>query len=104
MVDRYTSEILAVVTATESDLQPSESVVLRLALYGGLYADTENPSGPDQHYLGRIKSDVVFNKKIGLRFWQEDSGIDFGHLDIAVEDQDLDLIDFNTVDVNFGLQ
>jgi hypothetical protein len=85
---------LAVVTATLSDVETTAPTVLRLALFGGMYEDTVTTGGVDQHYLGRIKSDVVFNKKIGLRFWEEDSGIDFGYLDIAVEDQDLDLIEF----------
>ena len=93
MVERYSNEILVVVTATEWDDTPTSSV-LRLALFGGMYEDILNPSGVRQHYRGLIKSDIVFDKRIGLAFWKEDSGIDFGYLDIAVEDQDDELIDF----------
>ncbi len=92
MVDRYTSEILAVVTPIT--YQSGAPSVLRLGLFGGMYADTLNTGGPEQHYLGRIKSDVIFTKKIGVRFWGEKSGIDFGYLDIAFEDQDDELLDF----------
>lgn len=90
---RYSSEIVAVITAVESDSAPSAST-LRVALYGGMYDDTVNPSGPRVHYAGRIKSDVVLEKKIGVSFWNEDSEIDFGYLDIAIEDQDADIVDF----------
>ena len=104
MVDRYSSEILAVVTATEWDNAPSLSV-LRLALFGGLYADPDNLTNPAIHYQGCIKSDILFKKQIGIEFWREDSAIDFGYLDIALEDQRDDYIDFGknvtvaTVDV-----
>lgn len=90
---RYSSEILAVITAVESDSAPSAST-LRVALYGGMYDDTVNPSGPRVHYAGRIKSDVVLEKKIGVSFWNKDSEIDFGYLDIAIEDQNADIVDF----------
>ena len=46
------------------------------------------------HYDGRVKSDIFFTKQIGLKFWEEDSGIDFGYIDTAVEDQDDTYIDF----------
>lgn len=93
MPKRYSSEILAVVTATEWDDPPTTSTI-RLALYGGLYSDTINPSDPAIYYKGCIKSDIIFDKQIGIEFWQEESAIDFGYLDIALEDQDDDFIDF----------
>ncbi len=93
MPKRYSSEILVVITATESDNAPTLPL-LRLALFGGMYQDTLNPSGLPIHYDGLIKSDIIFDKQIGLKFWEEDSGIDFGFIDIAVEDQDDDLIDY----------
>ena len=93
MVDRYSSEIIGVVKALEWDDIPSSST-LRVALFGGLYNDPDNPSSAPLHYQGCIKSDVLFKKKIGIEFWKEKSGIDFGYLDIALEDQDDDFIDF----------
>jgi len=95
MASRYSSEILAVITADEWIVEPNETT-LRMALYGGMYEDTENPSGTGVHYQGRIKSDVVLDKKIGVAFWGENSEIDFGYIDISVVDQDADLIDFAT--------
>jgi len=64
-----------------------------MAIYGGMYQDSDNPSGDYVHYQGRIKSDIILDKKIGVSFWNENSAIDFGYLDIAVNDQDSDLID-----------
>lgn len=93
MPDRYASEILAVVTATEWDAVPS-ATTLRLALFGGMYVAPDNPTLDPVHYPGLIKSDIRFDKQIGIEFWREDSAIDFGYLDIALEDQADDLIDF----------
>lgn len=93
MADRFSSEIVAVITATEWDTEPDETV-LRIALYGGVYADTVNPTGPAVHYNGRIKSDVILRKRIGVSFWNEDSSIDFGYLDIAIEDQNAAFVQF----------
>lgn len=93
MARTYSSEIVAVITALEWDAAPTVSV-LRFALYGGMYVDTENPSGPYVHYQGRIESDVILDKKIGTAFWKEDSGIDFGYIDISTMDQNDDIIDF----------
>lgn len=93
MASRYSSEILAVITALEWDFTPTVTT-LRVALYGGMYDDTEDPSGLKQYYRGRIKSDVILDKKIGVVFWNEDSVIDFGFLDVAIEDQNADIIDF----------
>lgn len=93
MANLFSSEIVAVIKAVEWDVEPTESVI-RLALYGGMYSDTENPSGAKQHYSGRIKSDVVLEKKIGVVFWNEDSSIDFGYIDVAVEDQPEVIINF----------
>lgn len=93
MASRYSSEVLAVITAEEQTSTSVEST-LRIALFGGMYEDTESPSGPDVHYQGRIKSDVILDKKIGVVFWGESSEIDFGFLDVAVEDQNAALIDF----------
>ncbi len=93
MVDRYSSEIIAIVKAVEWGVDPA-TPTLHVALYGGLYEDPDNPSNPRLHYQGRIKSDILFKKHIGNAFWKEESGIDFGVLDIALEDQDAALIDF----------
>lgn len=93
MAERFSSEILVVVTALEWDNAPLVQV-LKLALYGGMYQDTDNPSGTRVHYDGAIKSDILFGKQIGIEFWQEDSAIDFGYLDIALEDQSDQYIDF----------
>jgi hypothetical protein len=93
MVNRYSSEIVVVITATEWDDTPS-TTVLRFALYGGRYVDTVSPSGPKKHYQGAIKSDIVFKKQIGIEFWKESSAIDFGYIDVAIEDQADELIDF----------
>ena len=90
----HTSEILAVITATEWVTTPGD-VVLYMAIYGGMYEDAVNPSGPDIHYDGRIKADIILDKKIGVSFWNENSAIDFGYLDIAVNDQDSALIDYS---------
>lgn len=95
MASRYSSEILAVITAIEWISTPGETV-LRMALYGGMYQDTENPTGDPIHYQGRIKGDVVFDRKIGVAFWEENSEIDFGYIDLAMEDQDAELTDFAT--------
>ena len=94
MASVHTSEILAVITATEWVTTPTDTV-LYMALYGGMYQDSDNLSGAYVHYQGRIKSDVVLDKKIGVSFWNENSEIDFGYLDIAVEDQDPDLINYS---------
>ncbi len=93
MVDRYSSEILGVVKplAWDGALVPP---TLRIALFGGLYLDPDNLSLPPVHYQGCIKSDVLFKKKIGIAFWKEKSGIDFGYVDIALEDQLDDFIEF----------
>jgi len=93
MPEIYSSEILAVVTATEWDSPPT-SPVLYLALFGGMYQDISNPSGTPIHYHGAIKSDIILAKQIGIEFWKEDSAIDFGYLDIALEDQKRDYINF----------
>lgn len=93
MPDRYSSEILIVITATEWDVPP-ESQILLVALFGGMYQDTANPSGAAVHYDGRVKSDIILAKQIGLKFWGDKSKIDFGYIDIAVEDQDDTYIDF----------
>jgi len=93
MADRYSSEILAVVTALEWDNVPTLSV-LRVALFGGLYAEPDNPTNPASHYQGCIKSDILFKKQIGIEFWKEDSAIDFGYLDLALENQSDEFIDF----------
>lgn len=93
MASRYSSEILAVITAVQQKSAPTETT-LRMALYGGMYQDTENPSGDDVYYQGRIVADVILDKKIGVKFWGERSEIDFGYLDIAVNDQNEDLIEF----------
>ena len=83
MASRYSSEIIAVITAEEWDVAPAVTT-LRVAIYGGIYEDTENPSGDAVHYQGRIKSDVILDKKIGVSFWNEESEIDFGFIDIAI--------------------
>lgn len=93
VASRYSREILVVITAQEQKSSPTTST-LRVALYGGMYEDTESPSGPVVFYDGRIKSDIVLEKKIGVVFWGESSEIDFGYIDIAVEDQDATIIDF----------
>ena len=93
MADRYSSEVLVVITATEWDNAPTQQV-LHIALYGGMYTDPDNPSGAPIHWRGCIKSDVVFKKQIGIEFWKESSAIDFGYLDIALEDQDDIFIDW----------
>ena len=94
MASVHTSEILAVITATEWVTTPVDTV-LYMAIYGGMYQDSDNLSGDYVHYQGRIKSDVILDKKIGVSFWNENSAIDFGYLDIAVNDQDPDLIDYS---------
>jgi hypothetical protein len=93
MVDRYSSEIVAVITALEWDEVPTTPVI-RVALYGGQYYQPDNPTADKTHYEGRIKSDILFKKQIGIEFWKEESKIDFGYLDLALEDQDDDLIDW----------
>lgn len=93
MPKRYSSEILAVVTAVEWDDAPAATTI-RIALYGGLYSDTIDPTGPAIHYQGRIKSDIIFDKQIGIEFWKKESSIEFGYLDIALENQSDDFIDF----------
>ena len=93
MSERFSNEILVVLTATEWDVVPA-STVLRIALFGGMYEDTANPSGPRIHYDARVKSDIIFTKQIGLKFWADESGIDFGYVDCAIEDQDDEYIDF----------
>ena len=93
MAKTYSSEIAVVITALEWDVAPTLSII-RIALYGGMYVDTDNPSGPHVHYQGRIQSDVILDKKIGTAFWREDSGIDFGFLDVSTLDQNEDLINF----------
>jgi hypothetical protein len=93
MADRYSSEIVAVVTALEWDSQPV-STVLRVALFGGMYYRPDDPSAPPTHYRGNIKSDILFKKQIGIEFWKDESAIDFGYLDLALEDQADELIDF----------
>ena len=93
MPERFSSEILVVVTATAADAEPA-TPILRVCLYGGMYQDTTNPSGLAVHYQGAVKSDINFSKQIGLKFWNDDSGIDFGFIDIAAENQGDDLIDF----------
>jgi hypothetical protein len=93
MVDRYSSEIIAVITALEWDNAPTSSV-LRVALFGGMYDQPDNTSGIKVHYQGCIKSDILFKKQIGIEFWKEESSIDFGYLDIALENQDDEFINF----------
>lgn len=93
MVDRYSSEIVAVIKVVEYD-QPPTMMTHRVAVFGGMYADPDDSESEPVHYQGNIKSDVVFKKTIGNEFWKEKSGIDFGYLDLALEDQDDDLIDF----------
>lgn len=93
MVDRYSSEIVAVITALEWVEAPT-TTTLRVALFGGMYLEPDNPTNPPSHYQGAIKSDVVFKKQIGIEFWKEESAIDFGYLDIALEDQRADFIDW----------
>ncbi len=92
-VDRYSSEVVAVITAQEYENAPT-TPVLRCAVFGGMYDDPDNPSNPPTHYQGNIKSDVIFKKQIGIEFWREESAIDFGYLDIAMEDQKDDFIDW----------
>lgn len=98
MASRYSAEILAVITGTvvSDNGLTLPTAPLRFALFGGVYPDTVNPGNPDLHYAGRIKSDVILDKKIGVVFWNEDSDIDFGYLDIANEDQNQEIIDFAT--------
>jgi len=93
MVDRYSNEVIGVIKAIEGDGVPL-TPTLHVALYGGMYEDPDNPSGPSLHYRGSIKSDIIFKKHIGIAFWKESSGIDFGFIDIALEDQDDNLIDW----------
>lgn len=93
MVDRYSSEIIGVVKAVEWDAVPS-TPILRIALFGGMYEDPDDTGSLPLHYQGCIKSDILFKKHIGIEFWKERSGIDFGYLDIALEDQDDAFIDF----------
>ncbi len=93
MVDRYSSEIVGVVKAVEWDVFPA-TPILRIALFGGMYEDPDDTGSLPLHYQGCIKSDVHFKKHIGIEFWKEKSGIDFGYLDIALEDQSDDFIDF----------
>lgn len=90
---KFSSEILVQFVAEEYDSTPSE-LTLRAALFGGMYPDAQNPSGADVHYKGRIKSDVILDKRIGCQFWGEDSSLDLGYIDIAIEDQDEDIVDF----------
>jgi hypothetical protein len=93
MAERYSSEIIGVIKPVEWDGEATPPT-LHIALYGGLYLDPDNPSSPPIHYQGCIKSDVLFKKKIGIEFWREKSGIDFGYVDIALEDQDDTYIEF----------
>jgi len=93
MVDRYSSEILGVVKPLEWDGGVTPAT-LHIGLFGGLYLDPDNLSAPPIHYQGCVKSDVLFKKKIGIAFWREKSGIDFGFLDIALEDQSDEFIEF----------
>ncbi len=93
MPERYSSEILAIVKAQEWDSPPTQGTI-RLAIFGGMYDDPDNLSGDQIFYDGKIKTDLIFKKQIGTEFWREKSGIEFGYLDIALEDQDLELIDF----------
>jgi len=90
---RYSDEILAIVTALEWSTPPASSV-LRVALYGGMYQDPANPSAEAVYYDGRIKSDLLLDRKIGVVFWKENSELDFGYLDLANEDQDDTLTNF----------
>ena len=80
----YTSEILVRISITDSD--SGGPFTRRAALYGGMY-----PASPGSsfivHWEGRVKSDVSFSKRIGVDLWKEESAVDFGYLDIAVNDQ-----------------
>lgn len=93
MVNVASAEVLAVVTAQHYDATPTVTT-LRVAIYGGIYDDPDNSSYAPVHYDGRIRSDLVVEKAIGLYVWNKKSSIDFGYLDIAVEDQHADYIDF----------
>lgn len=81
---RYTSEVLVVMAVGYPSGPPAPYYA---SLYGGMYTDPDNPSSDKIHYPARIKSDVNFSKRIGVGFWNEESSIDFGFIDLAVNDQ-----------------
>src|SRR5690554_6682692 len=87
----FTFEIVVTVSALQQDAAPTVSSLL-FATYGGWYGG--NLFGGPFYFDPRIKSDFVLTKEIGVKFWNQRSGIDFGFIDIAVEDQDADIIDF----------
>lgn len=56
------------------------------------------PESPNRHAPARLASSVTIEKSVGVLFWNEDSGVEFGNIDINVQDGGKDSIDGEVVD------
>lgn len=77
-----------VIGFTSPDIYPEPMVSqYNISTYG--YKSPDDP-----HYFAppRLKNNVTFEKSIGTVFWGNRSGVDFGNIDIAIEDGGIDSI------------
>jgi hypothetical protein len=57
-----------------------------------------SPSSPYRHAPARLASSVTIEKRIGVLYWNEDSGVEFGTIDINIQDGGKDSINGTVVD------
>ena len=75
-----------------SFLEPDAAPVPLSTPYNVSTHGYKSPTAPYYFAPPRLKSNVTFEKSIGVSYWNEQSSIDFGNIDISIEDDGADEI------------
>lgn len=75
-----------------SFLEPDAAPVPMSTIYNVSSHGYKSPDSPYYFAPPRLKSNVTFEKSIGTVFWGEQSSVDFGNIDISIEDDGADEI------------